>query len=762
MRFVVAVMTFACLGASIVHAQDNSKNESGTAPSSLSGQLKAAGALRQEDSNDATQALKRLRRWLASPKTGAPSDAENRLLADSDAVSAERIKLKDWLIDPANQRKLIASGALNAEIGNASLDRLRRAVADFRAATASDQVGMLSEAERASLDASEAEIDAFARFEERKNPKTGLPVYLPLGLVNETIDNPEDKDPSWTTFASTDKTIRLDQINYLLMSETPVSLATLLLERRKELEFDALELAGDAFKIEAFAANKDRTGREYVAFGAREIKDKVQGFGLRVALTPPAGLTIPAVKVRNPTSSAGTGPSTLQLTPEQENWRAVVKVLRNLIASRYNETESYKPISRRSCAGVEAVGPGTSRRVRILYATDRKPIFKTPLVTPIALEGLYSSELDATRLHLGCVEVVVGNPDSAAALSPYGSGLKQLFDQRVQDKPVTVSNFTPFESVDFTQPKRVVFRSDEVSGYERALLYIHGYNNGFEDAVRHVANIAATSEYYGQIYLFSWPSTQRVLNYAPDMDLAEQSEVHLSAFLKAIAASGDLVGLDIVAHSMGSQILLRTLDGLRPMLDRRLSRDGRYDRFRLGQIIFASPDVSTIVFAQKVMPFTYFADRVTVYASANDGVLALSSWLRGNTPRAGYIKEGVPLQTLGGVHVIDITREPESRYLLGNMCGSYHAAFIYDASVLEDISHILKHGASGRSAVRRATPVRRTSLLGIRDKFAEALYPQEPRGRYWALNARYGLPPGPPKSYVPSVVRLREDLCTNL
>ncbi|MEZ5898431.1 MAG: alpha/beta hydrolase [Hyphomicrobiaceae bacterium] len=736
---------------------------------SISRKLEAAGALRSHETDSERQALRRLRRWLASPNTGAsPTDAERKLLDDPDAVRQQREQLKAWLTDPPNQRKLIASGALKAEVGNAALDKLRAAVVNFRVATGSQIVGMLSQDEISQLDASEKEIDAFARFEERMNAKAKMPVYLPLGLVREQHDadpdDPNDSDGSWTTYSSADNKIRVDQINYTLRAETPVSLATLLMERRKDVQFDALELAGDSFKIEASALNKDRTGREYVAFGAREIKGKVQGYGLRVALEPPAGLSVPTILVVDKSEQASAAASGSTVTPE-ENWRAVIRILRNLIASRHNETDSYKPISRQSCAGVETSEMGAVKTVRILYATDRQPTFKTPVAEPYDLSAMFSSELDSTRLHLGCLEVQVRSPGSSEAVGAYGSGIKSLFEQRIQDKPVKAVKFTPFEPpIDFSQPKRLVFRSDEVSGYERALLYIHGYNNGFEDAVRHVANIAASSDYYGQIYMFSWPSTQRVLNYAPDMDLAEQSEVHLSAFLKAIASSGDLVGLDIVAHSMGSQILLRTLDGLRPMLDRRLSKDGRYDRFRLGQIVFAAPDVSSIVFAQKVQPFTYFADRITVYASGNDGVLALSSLLRGNVPRAGYIQNGTPMRS-NGVDVIDITREPEHRYMFGNMCGSYHAAFINDASVLEDIVHILKQGQSGRSAVRRATPERRTALAGTKGKFNEKPYPTDPiegDGRYWSLAPLYGKSKPEEKFVDPSLDRLKEDLCTNL
>ena len=182
--------------------------------------------------------------------------------------------------------------------------------------------------------------------------------------------------------------------------------------------------------------------------------------------------------------------------------------------------------------------------------------------------------------------------------------------------------------------------------------------------------------------------------------------------------------------------------------------------------MFAAPDVSSLVFAQKVQPFTYFADRVTVYASDNDGVLGLSSWLRAEVPRAGYIANGLPLRAGSGVHVVDISRKFENRYLFGRVCGNYHAAFVYDPAVLEDIAHILRQGQSPRSAVRRATPDRRAAIAGAIDKFKPVAYPassDEPDAKYWALQPGYGLPPAQPKPlWPPNLTRLQEDLCTNL
>ena len=121
-------------------------------------------------------------------------------------------------------------------------------------------------------------------------------------------------------------------------------------------------------------------------------------------------------------------------------------------------------------------------------------------------------------------------------------------------------------ALDLRKKRRIYFRSDErivSAGTERVLLFIHGYNNSFEDAVKRAAQIAAAADYSGYIYVFSWPSQSRYSGYAADMDYAEQAELYLQYFIKQIFAEPTGLEVDIIAHSMGAQILMRSMSALR-------------------------------------------------------------------------------------------------------------------------------------------------------------------------------------------------------
>ena len=184
--------------------------------------------------------------------------------------------------------------------------------------------------------------------------------------------------------------------------------------------------------------------------------------------------------------------------------------------------------------------------------------------------------------------------------------------------------------------------------------------------------------------------------------------------MRMILGAGVETRLDVIAHSMGSQILLRTLDAIRPMFDRRFGGDNE-GKVRFGQVIFAAPDVAEPVFRRKVLQLRQFADRVTVYASANDGALDFSGWLRG-VSRAGAVGANGRPMTVENIHVIDITGKVIPRYLVTRYFSSTHSAFAFDKQVLQDIHAILEEGAYSDKAARR-TPNLRALISGHPNKF---------------------------------------------
>jgi esterase/lipase superfamily enzyme len=305
-----------------------------------------------------------------------------------------------------------------------------------------------------------------------------------------------------------------------------------------------------------------------------------------------------------------------------------------------------------------------------------------------------------------------------------------------------------FQRYQMLWPKPTVPRNSELVLEEqetgtRALLYLHGYNTSFREALLRAAQLAAGLDEGTRVYMFSWPSQRKVLAYAQDMDNAERAEASLQKFIQLLMRDTTIRNLDIIAHSMGSQGLLRSITALRPVFDHRFNeqigetRQGdnaqpaeRKDRVRLGQVIFAAPDVSSLVFRERLSQLAPFANRVTVYTSAADKALKWSEFVRGKNPRAGTIDTtGQPIQLHGSrVHVIDATADLPPRLSLDRYVQLNHNYFADDPSVFADILSLL------RDNTRRKPPDRLAKNPSkVPYTFLEMPYAENSAVKYWKI-----------------------------
>jgi esterase/lipase superfamily enzyme len=108
-------------------------------------------------------------------------------------------------------------------------------------------------------------------------------------------------------------------------------------------------------------------------------------------------------------------------------------------------------------------------------------------------------------------------------------------------------------------------------------LFIHGYNNDWQDAARRYrklqADLFAGPKGLGQLVLFTWPSNGATHAYLPDREDARQSgpdlagvfvelHDHLTKMQRAAAITGGApcrAKISVVAHSMGNYVLQKAL-----------------------------------------------------------------------------------------------------------------------------------------------------------------------------------------------------------
>jgi esterase/lipase superfamily enzyme len=155
---------------------------------------------------------------------------------------------------------------------------------------------------------------------------------------------------------------------------------------------------------------------------------------------------------------------------------------------------------------------------------------------------------------------------------------------------------------------------------ETGLLFVHGYNVSFQEATLRAAQLAADLSIAGPVLLFSWPSRGTLLGYTADRAEATYSARYLAEFLRRVEIARPGQPLNLLVHSMGSEVLSRAVE--------LLERDENPVRY--GQVALLAPDVDARLFRRDILPILdRRADRVTVYSSDADEALRASRVLNG-------------------------------------------------------------------------------------------------------------------------------------
>ena len=372
----------------------------------------------------------------------------------------------------------------------------------------------------------------------------------------------------------------------------------------------------------------------------------------------------------------------------------------NLQVSEFPLKNGWRAVDAQPCPlNLDEAG-GQSKGRRILFGTDRKGLAAaTQKGGPVADPNSLFSNEPGNQLHLGCAYVVspVKEAESAGDLAPskittyqwlYSTSKADLGDQLLLTNEIAESPLIRTKQRAPVISQRARGGNASPGSASSALVFIHGYNVTFKDALFTASQIASDIGYEGRVYMYSWPSAAKTLRYIADLDNSEQAEPFLRSFMKLLLRDADIDYVDIIVHSMGSQSVLRALSSLQSVFETERQGAAGPTKIRIGQIMFAAPDVARPVFDQKVRRIAPHANRVTVYASSTDAALLGSQLLRSGAPRMGELQDGEPLTVeVKNVHVIDATG-PDRWWRI--LTGYGHGYFAQDPNVRLDIKRILQ------------------------------------------------------------------------
>src|SRR6202453_1820760 len=101
------------------------------------------------------------------------------------------------------------------------------------------------------------------------------------------------------------------------------------------------------------------------------------------------------------------------------------------------------------------------------------------------------------------------------------------------------------------------------TGRSKVLVFVHGFNNRFDDAVYRFAQIVHDSKAPAIPVLFTWPSRgeTKLRAYTYDRESANYSRDALEDLLNSLTRLPAVTEVNLLAHSMGNWVALEALRG---------------------------------------------------------------------------------------------------------------------------------------------------------------------------------------------------------
>lgn len=337
----------------------------------------------------------------------------------------------------------------------------------------------------------------------------------------------------------------------------------------------------------------------------------------------------------------------------------------NIVIQKFIEPDYAAYLNKRLPSGYES-----TKSVKILFATNRKTAS-----IPSCSDTYYTVETDIF-LKYGACEVSVPSHHDIGNLDydlSKGNDFTYLFKEH--------KNIT----------QNVFLDSVKKSELDEVILFIHGFNVKFEEAVLRAAQIKYDLKFPGEVILFTWPagSQDGILNkllindtYKLNYQNALSSRPSFREFLQPLKDSGKKV--HIIVHSMGHQVVLPSISELYRQNNSRF----------IQELVLNAPDFDSREFSTIVNQLTAAARRITVYCSPGDNALVASSKVNSNK-RVGSCEK------ISGVDMINVNPVDAPLMGIGGLGHGYYSS----RPVLTDLFQvILGVDVDKRLFIRKSSP----------------------------------------------------------
>src|ERR1700679_2410163 len=290
--------------------------------------------------------------------------------------------------------------------------------------------------------------------------------------------------------------------------------------------------------------------------------------------------------------------------------------------------------------GTLVVGPSApgASQVDLLVATTRAPVLEPP---GVMFGGARGRGLDFADIAVSIPPASVRQPGDVPLPTSLPANPERDFTILRADR------------MDLAQAKASFDARIRRTPGRRVLIFVHGFNTRFEEAVYRFAQIVHDARVDVAPVLFTWPSGGNVTDYVYDRDSAGYSRDAFEVLLQALVKDPNVDSISILAHSMGNYLAIESL--------RQMSIRNHGLSPKIRDVMLASPDIDVDVFRRQIAEIDAGprpAD-FSLFISRDDRALGLSSFLARDSTRLGALdptKE--PYRSIleqGRVQVIDLT-----------------------------------------------------------------------------------------------------------
>lgn len=304
--------------------------------------------------------------------------------------------------------------------------------------------------------------------------------------------------------------------------------------------------------------------------------------------------------------------------------------------------------------------------IPVFYGTNRMPTGKT------APSEYYGGEQN-NKLEVGIVNVSIPITHTSGEIE--APQWWKFWNRKDLAKYVLLVGIKKMdENIFYTNLKDVIASSND----KDAFIFIHGYNNTFNDAAKRTAQLAFDLGISGAPIMYSWPSKGEISKYIKDSVENFNSIQYLKKFLIDVVEKTNAKKINIIAHSMGNRAFTSALIEI-----------GEKKNVHFNQIILAAPDIDATVFKNQIAPkIKSTANRITMYSSSEDKALKISREVNRNSCRAGDTNCGII--TTVGIETIDASELKASDLL-------EHSYFSTNRPVINDIFLLFKFDVAPES-----------------------------------------------------------------